>query len=208
MKKTMLCALMLAGLAAQSASAAIRTFEFTATVNFVRDFNNWDADTVYLPYDGITVSMGDLITGKFAFDDQGLDFGASAPVVVDAPAGYLSYTFLDANYTVDVNDPQWNFDNQRFGQGAVFEMWNNEGFKPTADLIIRSPLNAFSWELGNGTTASFGASFAQNGPPHQVGFAITGLNEVSPVPEPATWGMLLMGLGAVGAAAYRRRQGA
>jgi hypothetical protein len=57
----------------------------------------------------------------------------------------------------------------------------------------------------NGGFGYTGGIFPTN-PPSQASYRISGdLTTASPAPEPATWGMMLLGFGAVGAVARRRK---
>lgn len=207
MKKTILCTLLLAGIAAQSASAAIRTFEFTGQIDVIQLYGN-ETQAAYLRWDnGITIEKGDLIKGRFSFDDLGRDWAGGAPAAKDLPANSFNFTFLESNYTVDVPNPSWNHVTPAAG-GAYFTLWNNAGLHPKASLDISSTSTTFPWQLGNGTTAHMVASFASDEAPYVVGFGLSSLTAVSAVPEPSTWAMLLMGMGAAAVAAGRRRRSA
>lgn len=204
MKKAIFGALLLGSVVVQHASAAVRTFEFTATVSSVMDRETGETSMIDGPLAGTTVSAGDLLKGEFSFDDLGGDWATGQSEVRNVPMISFSYTFLSSGATYEVSEPKWNFYPDYWGI-SKFEA-SPRDFKPDVYLDIDSPLNQFSWELGNGTIGYLGAMWYKDGPMFSsMGADLTSLSEVSAVPEPATYAMLLAGLAAVGAGAYRRK---
>lgn len=212
MKKVILGTMLLGALAMQSASAAVRTFDFTATVTHSFDIVNPSATTVSGPLSGTTIDPGDQLTGRFSFDDMGHDWINAGGNVSNAPVLSFSYTLVKYNATVNVGDTLWHHDPHVSGRSAFHITDGN--YAHTVGFTIDAPEYGFNWQLGNGTTAQFtslwsasihGLMYSQVTSLNEVSMFRSSLAEVSAVPEPATWGMLLVGAAVAGAAAKRRK---
>lgn len=200
MKKYILGALLVGGLAGQSAFAEIRTFDFTASIDALRTAGNPFATSLPGIESGTTVALGDVVKGQLSFDDLGTDFNAATGFLGWNNVAKFSYTF--ANTTVDVTPAVWGHTANIFG-GAdnLFNAAGSNAAKTVAtNLFLYSPGDAFSWQLGNGTSGSLAISWLGN----SANASLTSLVEVSPVPEPSTYAMLLLGAAVVGGVAKRR----
>lgn len=214
MKKVILGTLLLGALAMQSASAAVRTFDFTATVSYSFDLANPGVGVVSGPVSGTTIAPGDQLRGRFSFDDLGRDWINAGGNVFNAPVLSFSYTLVKYNATVNVGDTLWHHEPHVSGRSA-FNITDGN-FVHTVGFNLDAPEYGFNWQLGNGTTAQFNSMWSTS-MVGLMGSQVTSLNEVSmfrtsladvsAVPEPATWGMLLVGAAVAGAAAKRRKAG-
>lgn len=211
MKKLMLAAA--AGLLcfSQAAMAEIRTYEFTASVGQmllgdspVQTWFGWDGS-------GNEVTVGDKIVGRFSYDDAEVPWGETGVFtkVIDAS---LSFTFKSSGMMHATTTGK-----------AVAVSDEVEGVRsfsvttlPAGDLYqaalffgkIEDPSNPYPGGLGELPDRGFIMNWGYNGETVNLHAMVNSVTQVSSVPEPATWGMLLGGLGLVGLAARRSRPAA
>lgn len=216
MKKLLLLGLLAGGLACQSASAKLRTFDFSAAVS-----DMWISDQQSNSTPGIsgtsTVFKGDTITGRFSFDDKGFDsdyfewgpHGASS----------LQLTFQRDGSAYTAAEPRWSISPPELAKRFIISTQVNSG--PTTDVFInlglrmRSDINVPAYDM-------FGTIAVSPWETHQLlmewqtasgratvygdVLSVTEL-AVSPVPEPSTYAMLLVGAAVAAGAARRRAAG-
>lgn len=202
MKKYILGALLVGGLAGQSAFAEVRTFDFTANISSLAAAGNPFATSLSGIESGTTIAVGDAIKGQLSFDDLGTDWNAATGFLGWNSVTKFSYTFVGSNTTVDVAPALWGHTANIFGGSTnLFNAVGSNAARTVAsNLFLYSPGDAFSWELGDGTSASLSFSWLGN----SASANVSSLVEVTPVPEPSTYAMLLLGAAVVGGVAKRR----
>jgi hypothetical protein len=201
MKKYILGALLVGGLAGQSAFAEIRTFDFTANVATLASGSNPFATSITGIESGTTVAVGDVIKGQLSFDDLGTDFTAATGFSGFNPAVKFNYSFASSNTSVDVTQALWSHTPHLNGGTDLFNVVGANAAKTVAtSLFLYSPGNAFAWEVGNGTSGSLAVTWAGG----SVNANLSSLVEVTPVPEPSTYAMMLLGAAVVTGVAKRR----
>lgn len=196
-------------LAAANASAAVHTYAFTASIDSL--YSSGELTSTPGP-DGSTVALGQQLRGWFSYDDAAEAIfghaGRDATHVVfegNAWAGYvmeetaLSYSGSGRTTWVDLtsNSPQYidtfTIHEETTGWGISFEDASGtmfaRGFPRGILSLDRLSLARLSdgWLRPDGSYVDMRAT----------------LTSLAPVPEPATWGMLLAGLGMLGLAARR-----
>jgi hypothetical protein len=207
MKQLFLGAMLFGSMACQSTAAAIRTFDFTASVSFVRLASiHSEPSSVPGIVSGTTVSVGDIVQGRFSFDDRGWDFNGATSMSDWHDATGFSLNFLSSGTQVDIAGAMWMHDPNNFGM-SEFSLWNM-GFGPvTAYLNVGSPRHVpFVFALGETTGGTISVAW---GEPQRIASAFLGMRElaeVSPVPEPSTGALLLLGAGMAAAAVRRARR--
>lgn len=200
MKNIVLGALLVGSLASQSAFAEIRTFDFSASVSSLLTIHGFKS-TVSGIHAGTTVSKGDLIEGRLSFDDLGRDWDNAVGSVSAKPALQFEYTFVADGTTVSFDAPTWSHNPKFLWLADLFTARGVSGeLNANSMLTLLSPVGGHSWELGNGTSGTLSLNWSG-----VTGLAkLTSFTEVSPVPEPSTYGMMLIGAAVVAGAAKRR----
>jgi hypothetical protein len=221
MRKTAFAALALA--CTLPAQAEIVTFEFTGVIAQIREFpeNARSRLVVQTDFTPVTTTVGDTFKSTFSFDTatvpysstataQSFDsYGNSAPASTVALSNGLNFSSGNDRYMSVHNDiydlvafaayPDWQTPASHY---VSFWMFDDSGtaLSSTAlpgqlhpDMFYDANMR-FSWQ-------GAGANLVD------VRGDILSITRVAPVPEPATYGMFLAGIGIVGAA-VRRRQSA
>lgn len=181
---TAACAL--AGLSATAADAAHFAFDFTAPVQFCYE-NDAGASECY---------AGDTATGAGFFDAD------------DNGDGSFSITSVTGKVFPWDGSDAWTID---FFQGGSFD----PSVIPAIDLVDGAyQLDNLSIGFSSSYSSSFLMFFRSSGDGSLTGYAgdggqITGatftITPAAAVPEVATWGLMMMGFGAIGFAMRRRR---
>ena len=93
----------------------------------------------------------------------------------------------------------WGYNTQTPGTGTEWILFTNTNWKfPTSTNILPT-----SWDLSDaGTTAVLGTL---NAPGSQIYFSLASVGAAA-IPEPSTYAQIVLGLGALGFIAYRRRK--
>lgn len=205
MKTIILGALLVGSMAGHSALAEVRTFDFTASIGRLSTAGNPFATSVQGIEAGTTVNLGETIKGTLSFDDLGTDFGAASAFSGWNNAIKFSYSFQNGS-AVAVTPAVWGYTPKLFGTTDVFNVTGTTANQQVAsNLFLFTPHDAFSWEVGNGTSASLAVSWTgADSAPLSLNADLSSLVEVTPVPEPATYAMLLLGAAVVGGVAKRR----
>lgn len=208
-------------LAPHYANAELITYEFSGAVDTVWNIEN---DVIHDDgLDAIPVKLGYRMTGRLTYDDAVLGefvrYGSAkqyrnAVVAFNLNIKQADVKFVQAtqgNIIVQPNGPWSDFDaiSNDFGQRephsgdaeAAFFLFDfsDSRFQSkelTQEFDFASRLNSMS------------ASISVYSDPHNYYFASAKLDHiarVTPVPEPATYAMLLSGLGLLGAASLRAR---
>jgi len=164
------------------------------------------AATFLFTYSGASFGNTASATGRFDIDDSALQaINAGGPSFGFPPnltmtitgAGKGSGVFTSQNFvtmlfqTPSPLDFSKDLVGQRLANNTVFGV--NGGQFNFFGLTPRAPLGLGRFTLG--TNNGFGPRMA-----------LTSLVAITPVPEPATWAMLILGLGVVGFAMRRTRQ--
>lgn len=179
------------------ATASTPSFDIGAT-----RYDNWIAELSGLPA-SIQLAQGDLVWATITLD---------APLTVPTSAGLTSFAFgLQGNIG---GDTETNGVMAFYLAGNLVTTWSSTGGTTgTSDAVITgfslvspdNPAMTFDKVVSNFTinTLAAPAGVFSNQPTS----AFLQYQLQSPVPEPASLAMLLLGLAAVGAAARRRQQG-
>ncbi|MFP5391324.1 MAG: PEPxxWA-CTERM sorting domain-containing protein [Gammaproteobacteria bacterium] len=204
--KTFALALIAAAAAVcQPASAKIRTYDYTVTDLTISYEGNHYA-TLDGAFGGVLAAAGDSLHGSFSFDD------AQTP-------------WLDGPYAASLDDYFHGSMSITFERGGVTET-NNADFvakHSSSDLTRTFTATVFAgpllYHIGlSGPQAGYGdagfidgahstsKSFWANYWGFDLNGKLTSVVEVTPVPEPSTYAMMLGGLAVVGALARRRQQ--
>jgi hypothetical protein len=218
-------AVVAAGFSAQSLALEV-TYSVTQMYNqVVYDASHPDWDTIFtgtFDFDTHTGTVSDLqgslsqaMTGNTAF--RSLDYQLSS--VYDATLGGLLVSAFHQN-TTDV------FEGGGFATGGTREFGNQNAYvtifvntvDPTADLTTAQIAKLAYGDcttgslMGMGTGAKICMTGWMGSEPDLSGGTMQGtypitqtITDTAAVPEPATWGMLMAGLGLVGFAARKRR---
>lgn len=205
MKTIILGALLVGSMAGQSALAEVRTFDFTASINRLSATGTPFATSLQGIDAGTTVSLGETTTGTLSFDDLDTDFSAASSFSGWNNAIKFSYRFQNGS-AVAVTPAVWGYTPGLFGTTDMFNVTGTTTDRQVAsNLFLFTPHDAFSWEVGNGTSASLAVSWTgADSAPLSLNADLSSLVEVTPVPEPATYGMLLLGAAIVGGVGKRR----
>jgi hypothetical protein len=231
--KAVLQAAVLGALAlAASAQAAVRTYDYTAVVGSINEFelatgrNEW-LNATTLP--GFAITLGDTVHGRFSIDtNTGLAY--SEPFGDGVIADYSDFTnrnrisigFERSGHDFAALGPLYtnlSITDQPIGSGAdvlhlsqgtygpgpresiAIDLTDSSGAALSAAVIPASiaalAQQTFMWHYDTGVGAGYTQVIVNGG--------FTSLHEVSAVPEPGTYAMLLAGLGLLGW--QRRRKG-
>ena len=161
---------------------------------------------------GQTVGTGTVSGAQVQFtttETAGLSLDASGQAVIGAVDGILnnltwqlvtgSFTAAEFNL-VDIDNQDFNVTLTRLGAGGTL---STQSFLATANGANRFGIQAEAGEVITGVTISS---------PGTPGFdslrqlRITVAQVTAPVPEPATWAMMLLGFGGIGMAMRRSRK--
>lgn len=214
------CALLLS----MHSHAAVRTYEFTATIDGIAEYGPpWGQQVAWMtesegPDGGPVVRAGQHIVGRFSFDDA---------AVPDKSTQYGSdyvaheYSKLSSSYSVlengttfsgaafasvgdQANDPASIWDRDELVIDSYDYHWQLR-FQDDTHVLFANGLPSTTLTLDQLSYNVIGAAWWRSDG-SLVGFSVplTSLTLV-PVPEPETWGMLLAGLGMVGYAMRRQR---
>lgn len=205
------------------AQAAVRTYDFTATIDGLSLHGDpWGQPVAWLtesegPNGGPAVKAGQHIVGRFSFDDAMLAYKttqygsshrvgeyngfASAYRVVENGTAFSGPARASIGDQVSDPDSEWDYDELVIdNHGQHWQLRLQDGSHslfanglPTAvlslDTLSGAGMNA-AWRRSDGELISFNVS-------------LTSLT-LAPVPEPATWSLMLAGLGVLGFAARRK----
>ena len=188
--------------AAGAATAATYTIDVNGQVaNFQESqftFNNNHYDEFYLPLSGytpVTVAQGDMINSTVTLDQS-----------YTVPASLLHTDFLQYFFGQ-------NFPNENTGVDGTFTLYNQGavvatyGYSSTTSSALASYAALFPPLNGAVTFDLFTNDFTINtlATPATISSSAFEYALVSPgVPEPATWGLMLIGLGLAGGGLRRR----
>lgn len=207
MKKLLVLGLVLGGLFSQGASAAIRTFNFSATIEGSLVYNDtYPNESAPGMVEGTTVAVGDRIEGRFSFDDA-VDIDWSSYETQRFSALSFSLTFVKDGTTFDAPAPQWMIfgspgaDTRVLGVGTLGDPQEN----PFAYVNFDIYPSDSGWDY-SASRPRFTLAWSRPGASVIAFPSVTSLRQVgvSPVPEPSTWAMLLLGAAVAAGAANRR----
>ncbi len=207
--KTAIAALAGGLLMAGAAQAKVNVYEFTGKVSTILEANNVPVGATSYP--GVTLEVGDLFHGYLIYDTDTLKLSGTATSAVYANesvnAIHFGLTYDRANYSYDYpGDIMYLRMTVQNGtpdtvkaetlslemngsQSLSFYFINNAGTAFTSlalpQSLALSPFDrataTYTWKHDDGRSAT-------------VRGDLLTLVPVTPVPEPATWGMLLGGL--------------
>lgn len=206
MKNIIVGALLTSAFALQNASAEIRTFEFTAQISTLT-LNYYDASSLAGIDAGTTITIGDSVVGRFSFDDEGRDFvGASTPYSSEN-VKFIEFSIPISNTKIELDDlTSWSH-NPNIAASSSFMLSGIDTERMVAGgVTVFSPRYAFEWELDDDTQGFFGFRWNLDNGVGRVNADMTSLIEVSAVPEPASYAMLLLGAAVIGGV-FKRRAG-
>ena len=205
MKKYILGTLLVGSLAGQGAGAEVRTFDFTASIDRLSSASNSFATSIAGIDAGTTIAVGNLIKGTLSFDDQGTSFGGGTSFVGWNDAVKFTYTFEGVGTRVDASPAVWGYSPNMIGSTDLFNIVGTNAQGVGSNLFLFTPHNGFSWEIGSDTSGSL--SVAWNDASNSglsLNASLNSLVEVTPVPEPSTYAMLLLGAAVLTGVAKRR----
>ncbi|WP_256731244.1 PEPxxWA-CTERM sorting domain-containing protein [Sphingomonas sp. dw_22] len=169
-----------------------------------------DTGTPANPYSGYSLGWGQLLAGSFTLDHAttlasiqgwiGSDGGEAIIGVAGDAGGLPGATLFSGSFTL--NDSGWqglNALDWDLGPGtywATFAFVDDFGILPWMPSSAGNPLQSYAIRRsGAGWTTEYG--------PLDLGVRITE-GTISPVPEPAAWGLMIGGFGLAGMALRRR----
>ncbi|TCP29517.1 DUF4394 domain-containing protein [Sphingomonas sp. BK235] len=185
--------------AALGIEGSVFGFDFNPTIDRVRIVSNTNNNYVYNPNDGsltgapTTTTLGYAAGDPNAGRDPGVSAAAYTSSTFGAPGTSTQLYVIDTD--LDVLAKQNNNGGvlttvgglgRDLGSRTSFDIAGNEAFAFNGRSL-------FSVNLDNGALSALG-----NTPRQLFGIA------VAPVPEPATWAMMILGFGAIGYSMRRR----
>lgn len=231
--KHVLLALLLSAFQLQ-AHATTRTYAFTSSIQSMFEHDaqtNVNTNVTQSSLPGSTLAVGDLVVGQFSYDDAALPSPYDENGSSD---GYLVFGSAVQSFSVSVASAGFSY-LASLGPGGNIVLSDNsthpsgwDNFSPFSEAAYNlvdyrsANLNLFdktgtaingytlpqSLNLGSFHYSNLHFAYLRKSDGDQFHFngALTSLTEVSAVPEPATWGLMLTGLALVGAMALRRKQ--
>ncbi|WP_229219195.1 PEP-CTERM sorting domain-containing protein [Duganella sp. BJB1802] len=220
-------ALVLLGLfCAASAHAELITFEYTGTINTLRESNlavTVSHSVVSSKMVAGGVRVGDDFHGAFVIDTSiPLDSGTPgvarympSPNSPAAPASYMTFDKTGTSVSSLFGAPSINVFHaagssdsifiapQSLGISSIFFWFNNPGSTILSDLSIPSNFNLNAWFNANAGLSVY--DWANDRSLNMSGM-LTSITKVSAVPEPESYAMLLAGLALVSGVAARRKK--
>ena len=160
-----------------------------------------DANNVYgyLKTSGLGTSAGSFANLYFDIDPQngnGSDIGFEVTSRRGFVAGFGDYAPVGINYFADASTIEFSIPNSAFTAalpGLASEYPAGQQFATIGSTVTLRLSQSFGYSVAGGAT--YGAN--------RLGSVTLG-GTAGAVPEPATWGMMILGFGAVGAAMRRR----
>jgi hypothetical protein len=183
-KALAVAAVAIVGANATPASAALRTINFTGS---------W----LQIDPSSTSWSAADRISLVVTYDDSIPEIGDPQAFSLDAPGEGLTFTIGGQSWTAADHDP--------FFIPAPLISFS----LPTGPEVLATLFNTGNTSIFSGFHLLFGNSpgafsVSEIGVPDQA-IASFGVLTVDPVPEPASWAMLILGFGLLGAVMRRRR---
>jgi hypothetical protein len=182
---------------------AENVYAYIGPVTFTTDADPITAYCIDIFHD---MFLGSLNGGAgYAYHDEALTTDSSASTSSGQAGVALSQTQLDQissllNFSLTLNGSDPDFGAKRAGiQGAIWEIENPLYTVTPAQGAVTTYMNLYKSEAGTVLPVGTFHSIYADDWGHQA-FAYGG-----GVPEPATWMMLIMGFGSLGAAMRRRR---
>ena len=175
-------------------------FDFNPTIDRLRIVSNTNGNYVFNPNNGALTTATPLAFAGSS-NDPGVTAAAYTSSVFGAPGGSTQLYVIDSDF--DLLAQQNNNGGVLTPVGATGV---NLGSRTSFDILgsdafASNGRNFYRVNLGTGATTLLGRTDES-----LFGIAIAGVNGA--VPEPATWGMMIVGFGAVGATMRRRRRAA
>lgn len=219
MKTRHLLALLVSATVSLSAYAKVHVYEFTAAVSGLQ-YGNDTPQTIDSWVPGSAISLGDTITGRFSFDDAPLqNHVPSDPDSYSAngngPGNAIALTVNPNGQSIDttgLTGSVYAVNNAQSGNAFVqiarysedvFVYLNFDGGKAGQFSDPAIPFNLSLSDFSSGKVLFFWDT------PNVAYIAAVGdistLTNVTPVPEPSAYLMLVAGLAIVGAGVRRRR---
>lgn len=209
MIKRVLCAAALACAAVVPAQAATQVYDFTATVDslFKDVFLSVSSGASW--QSGVSVALGDHITGQLTFTDTGGSYGllkvpGSSSVEFSFDGKSLSSSFSNGSNNVINNllhTDTVTFSSIGLPQSTILS------FVDTTGTAVNSRQLPSALSLSDFPLSSLSTTYTANHHLFTLGASLNSLTAVSPVPEADPAAMMLGAFGLMGGiAAWRRRQ--
>jgi len=191
------CAAILLVAAPAAANAALYNFNYSGVVAQT-SFPDPDPDYPASP----DIHVGDKFFGAFTIDTNFI--GDDGQGTAEAPLSSISFNLPRVGYTENFEGPLGEaYSSLSDGSTSIIGGRPDFGRQLSIDLNLGAS-NSFDPTRLFGKSGAF--TFSDN---YYGGFQVQGIANIaaiSSVPEPATWGMMIVGLGLAGAAARRRRR--
>lgn len=219
MKKVLIAAIISAGFITQPAFAKLQIFSFSGLVSSMQstisqpsEWGGWE--TVYYNVDSDAawsgqsggVYVGGRFSGIASYDDDPANMSAGASLSISFQPDNPTASFTGEAARASIGRIS---DSGGLSEYTVISGLPQSSYDPDMSIWIKRRLNAdgrVGFDLSEATAKGSWRSVTGSGGDTYFRGKIDSVMDISPVPEPSTYAMLLAGLGLLGAAARRKRK--